>query len=357
MTEGYKSKMSHDARVRYDIYCQKAWEHVHEMVYKDLHNEPRSRAAIQWLATFHYQWLIDNPAFFERDEFWRAIEVAREEPDVILRHRPMPTLSSGEIDWDEVANDYHAYVLSPYDPMLLAEDRNLLVNEIRTIAEDYSSDNPLRIADFGCGPGSLLPSVQNLNVSITGVDLSQGSLNAAEQRAKALGIQFEAICADLKTIEMGRVFDVIVSSNSILPSKRSEVVPMLKGIQRHLSENGRAYFVMPSFDTTEYLQELWRRSIKVNKASQNHPDRVAEAISRSKLSDPVNLMYADDGHTQQCYHTPDSIAREFAQAGLRIVEEPKKIYYPWRLTRKFDYGWFPDAPEEIWDWYVVAEKL
>jgi len=25
-----------------------------------------------------------------------------------------------------------------------------------------------------------------------------------------------------------------------------------------------------------------------------------------------------------------------------------------RMTKRFDYGEFPDASEEIWDWFVVA---
>lgn len=42
-------------------------------------------------------------------------------------------------------------------------------------------------------------------------------------------------------------------------------------------------------------------------------------------------------------------------ADLRLTCEPEKVYYPWELTRRFDYGYFPLAKEEIWDWFIVAE--
>ncbi len=81
------------------------------------------------------------------------------------------------------------------------------------------------------------------------------------------------------------------------------------------------------------------------------------ALKDAKKADDDNQMYADDGNNVQCYHTEDTIRAEFGSAGLRITEALEKVYYPWDLTREFDYGYFPDADEEIWDWFVVAEKV
>ena len=45
------------------------------------------------------------------------------------------------------------------------------------------------------------------------------------------------------------------------------------------------------------------------------------------------------------------------------VKFAQEVYYPWDLTKKFDYGYFPfkckktkEKNKEIWDWFVVAEK-
>lgn len=362
ITEGYKRHMTHDERVRYDIYCQKAWGHVHEIVVRNLHKEARFRAAIQWLVTFHYEWLRDNPAFFQSVEFWKAVEQGKNEPAVILRHRPMPTLENGEIDWNTVAPEYHSYVLSPYNPEMLtspdgAEGRNLLVNDLRQRIRNSPSDI-VEIADFGCGTGNLLAALEGLPVRIVGVDISEDSLGVAKDLAADIGIEFDPVVGNLAdpSFDLGRRFDIIVSSNSVLPSDRPDVVEILRTMRRHLSRNGSLFAILPSFDTTEYLNGLWREQFLRSSKSELHADRVSTALRKSKLSDEKTLSYADDGHTSQCYHTPESIADEFEQAGLVPATDLRKVYYPWELTRRFDYGWFPDAPEEIWDWYIVARS-
>ena len=80
-----------------------------------------------------------------------------------------------------------------------------------------------------------------------------------------------------------------------------------------------------------------------------------EQFNQGKRVDEDALAYADDGCNTQCYHTKTSIIEETKKAGLRLLISPTKIYYPWTLTKRFDYGYFPDATEEIWDWFIIAE--
>ena len=81
----------------------------------------------------------------------------------------------------------------------------------------------------------------------------------------------------------------------------------------------------------------------------------ARAWDLRHKSDDRQLLFADDGRTAQAYHSPESIADDLPKAGLHLVGEPVKVHYPWPLAERFDYGYFPDAPEEIWDWYVEAQ--
>lgn len=361
VTENYRQAMQEDERLRYDIYCHKAWGHVKEVVDRGYHTSSKFQVAIQWLVTFHYAWLEDNPGFFIGEEFWEAVDRGKSMPAVILRHRRMPTDADGNIDWDRVAADYHSLVLSPLNPAMTDDSagkpRNALVGALRQRVAVLGADAPVEIADFGCGPGTLLPVVRDLPVRVVGVDRSRKSLEAAEQQATRLGVAFEPICADLTSARLGRRFPIIVSINSLLPENRSEVGLMLTTIGDHLDDSGVLLAILPSFDTTEYLRELWRDQYCRMSASTAHADRVATALKASKLVDDRQLQYADDGYTRQCYHTPESIEREFNAAGLELVGAPSKIYYPWELTRRFDYGYFPDATEEIWDWFVVARLV
>lgn len=113
------------------------------------------------------------------------------------------------------------------------------------------------------------------------------------------------------------------------------------------------YAIMPSYDTTLYLQKLWREHY-TNSLGSSHADRIVRALRRNKLANDDEASYADDGQISQCYHTPETIKRELRAAGLRCVREPKEVRYPWELANRFDYGFF-EGKEEIWDWFVVAE--
>lgn len=122
VTENYKRTMDEDERLRYDIYCHKAWGNVKEIVDRGYHESSKFQVAIQWLVTFHSAWLEDNPAFFIGERFWAAIEDGKSMPAVILRHRRMPTETDGAISWDTVSKDYHSMVLSPFNPAMIAPD-------------------------------------------------------------------------------------------------------------------------------------------------------------------------------------------------------------------------------------------
>ncbi len=211
------------------------------------------------------------------------------------------------------------------------------------------------IADFGCGPGNLLPHLPEGIKKIVGVDRSRRALALARDRTKAQQVAFTAHAADLRRLDLGRTFDLIISVNAILPPTRPEVLAMLATIRRHLKPGGRLLAILPSFDTTLYLKSLWHRRHLRETGSPEQADRMAKAFEKWRKMDRQTCAFADDGEHAQCYHTPETIDREFAQAGLKRIRPLRKIYYPWKLAAKFDYGYFPDAPEEIWDWYGVGE--
>ena len=267
---------------------------------------------------------------------------------------------NGQIDWDIVCEDYHSYILSPFAPEMLTNDhqgksRNLLLNYLNAIPDKELCE--MDVLDFGCGPGNLIPHLANKTKTLVGLDLSKNSLKIAARLASELTANnFKSICSNLLELDSIYKFDLVISSNSILPTNRNEVTRLLTKIHDCLKPGGKLVAILPSFDTTIYLQslrdDLHNKLIDIKDNSANPTC----AFSNHKLMDAKTLSYADDGKHIQCYHTKESIIQETFNSGLRVLIGPEKVYYPWKLTQKFDYGYFPDAREEIWDWFIVAGK-
>ncbi len=294
---------------------------------------------------------------------WLAFCGAPEKKTVrsIPRKRKAKSLpqKNGRIDWDRVAENYVESILSPFAPEMVSpggggQIRNHLLADLLPIPQQELARSS--IADFGCGPGNLLPHLAAKVHELVGIDRSRHALALARERAEAHDIAFAPVAADLRHLDLGRTFDLIISVNAILPPTRPDVLAMLATIRRHLKPSGRLMAILPSFDTTVYLQSLWRERCLQETGSVEQADRIALRFERERKLNRETCAFADDGVHPQCYHTPETIAREFAQVGFRRIRPLRKIYYPWGLAAKFNYGNFPNAPEEIWDWYGVFES-
>ena len=117
----------------------------------------------------------------------------REVPNLEFDCHQIPT-KRGDINWDVVSEDYHSYILGPFAPEMVSENsegkrRNLLLNYLHNIPKDVLKR--LEIADFGCGPGNLIPFVAGMVQKITGIDSSISALSIASNLAKEYDIEFQ----------------------------------------------------------------------------------------------------------------------------------------------------------------------
>lgn len=278
--------------------------------------------------------------------------------DIATEYSALPE-KDGDIDWNAIACEYHQHILSPFAPEMVVVGeggvrRNILLDELLSLpaAQLAAGD----IADFGCGPGNLIPYLRGRLSRLTGVDMSSASLAVAGSAASACQIDFDGVLGDLRDLDLSpQMFDVLVAINSVLPQSRTDVARILATVRRHLKPFGRLLAILPSYDTTLYLASLWFEKLRAE-TGEREAQMAVDKFRKEKKADDVQLSYAEDGQVSQCLHTPESIEKEFAVAGLELVAAPRKVYYPWALTRRFDYGDFPEAPEEIWDWYVVATR-
>jgi 2-polyprenyl-3-methyl-5-hydroxy-6-metoxy-1,4-benzoquinol methylase len=356
-TEHYFRVMENDEALKYEAYCYKVWGHVEDIVNLNKQDDEQFEPIISWVTTYHYMWLSRNPAFFNHEPFWIKVGEMRKQPQMVFGYRKLPT-RNGDIDWDVVSEDYYSYILSPFAPEMVSTDdngnsRNLILNYLNTIPKNDLAQ--MAVLDFGCGPGNLIPHINNKVNNLTGIDTSQGSIDIAKKVASDNNlINFEGICANILDISTDEKYDIIISSNSILPKTRTEVLDIYAKLRELLKPNGVILAILPSFDTTIYLRSLWEAHYKSLNIKDEQVNRITRAFASTKLMNEITYSYADDGHNIQSYHTKESIIDETNKAGLYLVTDPKKVHYPWDLTRRFDYGYFPSADEEIWDWFVIA---
>jgi SAM-dependent methyltransferase len=94
---------------------------------------------------------------------------------------------------------------------------------------------PRSVLDAGCGTGRIARELARRGVETVGVDLDDDMLSTARRKAPAL----EWHCADLATIDLGRVFDVVLLAGNVMifltPGSESAVVANLT---RHLAPGG-----------------------------------------------------------------------------------------------------------------------
>ncbi|MCH9052947.1 MAG: class I SAM-dependent methyltransferase [Proteobacteria bacterium] len=358
-TENYFEHYEENINSVYEAFCNKIWGHINDIIIQEFYDEKQYNSIIEWVSAHHHTWLLRNPVSFDNDKFWNIVKKSIEEPHAIVRYKPLPKKDQ-EVDWAAVAPEFHSLILGPLAPEMVHEDangniRNKLLEKLR---KDYGGEehrNKLNVADFGCGPGNLIPHVFRIFEYLTGIDQDTVVLEMAKEKANKYDLKFTAIQANLKDLALNDQFDLIISINSILPRKREEVSQILQTIRMALKTDGKLYAILPSFDTVQYLHKLWLKHF-LKHFSENHAERCVKSLQTVKKmdSDPEKLYYADDGRIVQCYHTPESIKSEFTTAGLKVTYQ-EKVFYPWLLTKKFDYGYFPKE-EEIWDWFLVAER-
>ncbi len=360
ITECYEEHMTGEEMSRYDAYCYKAWVYVYEIVDRgyDRHNE--FSLIIALVAGYHLHWLERNPTFFPAPRFWKIVEEYAARPNLIFGYRNLPQ-KDDDIDWERIAGDYHAHILGPFAPEMtkVGADgvrRNFLLDELYRRLDDLAPSACL--IDFGCGPGNLLDCLKGRQIKrVTGVDTNTAALSIAARRAQRLKLPFRSERADMKTYSEPGSYDIAVIVNSLLPRRREDIPDILRNVARSLKPDGQLLAILPSYDTTEYLCGLWEEYYRnLYREHPEHARRIVEAFRKTKKMRPDECSYADDGRASQFYHTPDTLADEFKRAGIKI-EESQKIRYPWELTARFDYGYFPGAKEEIWDWFIRARPI
>lgn len=157
--------------------------------------------------------------------------------------------------WDDphIAQQMLIYHLDPNTDA--ASHRPAIIDaRVRWIMDRLSLDAGKRLLDLGCGPGLYARRFAEKGLQVTGVDLSQNSLNYAREQDP----HSTYICQDYRTLDDLGQFDVVtLIAGDLCVLSDSDRDQLLRFIHQSLSPGG--YFV---FDVTTYTHHAPRLDIQ-----------------------------------------------------------------------------------------------
>lgn len=104
------------------------------------------------------------------------------------------------------------------------------------------------ILELACGTGNYLVTLSQSDVEISGLDISDNMLHAAEQRAEHQNIETNLINADMRNFDLNQKFALIfIAGNSLQHlSTYEDVTACFASVRRHLKPNGK--FIVEIFN-------------------------------------------------------------------------------------------------------------
>ena len=129
-----------------------------------------------------------------------------------------------------------------------------------------------RILDLGCGTGLELSYYFTLNPTarVTGIDLSQGMLNALS--AKFEGKDITLVCDSYFDVPLGEdVFDAVVSVESLHHFTQKEKIPLYEKLCKALKSGG-CFVLTDYFALSDEEERMHRIHLEALKAEQGITD-------------------------------------------------------------------------------------
>ncbi len=190
--------------------------------------------------------------------------------------------------------------------------------------------------EIGCGTGAHAATFASLGYEVTGVDISNGMLSAANSRKSSLPVdqssKLSFAAGDARTIRLGRRFDIVVSLFHVMSYQTSndDLVAALRTVREHLEPAG--VFVFDCWYGPAVLTD--RPSVTLKRLSDDSTDvtRVADPeihADQNVVDVNYTVTVADrltgnaetlhETHSMRYLFTPE-IAHMLAGAGMTLLE-------------------------------------
>ncbi len=247
--------------------------------------------------------------------------------------------------WNDFADEYDEFVIDAF-----TYGRR---HTIASTMENHASPE-LDIADYGCGPGKILPFLAQKFRHVYAYDFSDKLLDIARQHSEGLK-NVEIAQADLsKPVDNFPMVDVIVTLNAIIMPDAKLRLQFMRGMASRIKPGGHLIMNVPSVESLLYSafrETEWYRK-------QGYTPKKAEfQTDISSLTGPRMLaqgvMYRGTEPTKH-YLREELIVLVRDEMNLDLIDI-LKVEYDWKTD--FEDDNIPDWMGEPfpWDWLVIAK--
>jgi SAM-dependent methyltransferase len=247
--------------------------------------------------------------------------------------------------WNDFAHQYDDMVIDA-----LTYGRS---NMITSAIERFAAPD-LDVADFGCGPGKLLPWLGTKFRKVYGYDFSDKLLGIARKRCKGLS-NITIKKADLsQPVDRFPMVDVAVSLNAVLMPDTDLRLNFLRGMASRVKTGGHLILDVPSLESILY--DAFRETEWHRKLGQPSP-KAEKTVDVSSLSRPRMLAQGvlyRGGEPTKHYLREELIVLVRDEMKIDLLDI-LRMEYDWKTEMEDDQ--VPDWMGEPfpWDWLVIAK--
>lgn len=190
-------------------------------------------------------------------------------------------------DWDKLAEEYDESV---YSITSFPEKRKRIINAI-------NDGDEVLIA--GCGSATYLQRaiLEDVDVQVTATDFSEGMTNVSKKGFQHPNLKHE-VC-DTRQLPFKDKFNAAISTNSIIPPSRDDVIAMYKSMFESLRPGGKLIAYLPSF---KLCTDMLKKYPELKEAFEPRMD-----YEQSRFKDTVGW---------QCFHTEELTTEELEKVGF-----------------------------------------
>jgi SAM-dependent methyltransferase len=248
--------------------------------------------------------------------------------------------------WNEFAHEYDEHVIDAF-----TYGRSKTVGQqIKRFASPKKD-----VADFGCGPGKMLPYLSEKFRTVYGYDFSDKLLESARKR-----------CADLKNVHIAQadlsqpvehlpMVDVIVSLNAVLMPDPDLRTNFLHGMASRLNSGGHLILNVPSVESLLYS---YFRETEWYRKEGSSPREAEELVEADCILQPMRTaqgVFIRGTEPTKHYLREELIVLARDEMDLEALDV-LKMEYDWKIEMEDD-----TVPEWMgepypWDWILVAKK-